>query len=100
MHFTSYNKIKKLGGVTMNYEVNIIKAASERLINEPSNKLISDFIYIITTMRKASSRGKSKKIIAKTYNAVLKAQNIDLDLKVQLRVAIALLTNGQASLIS
>lgn len=84
----------------MRYEVNIIKAASERLISEPSNKLITDFICLITNMRKASSKAKSKKIITETYYAVIKAQNIDFELKVQLRVAISLLTKGRSSLVS
>ena len=84
----------------MNYEVKLIKAASERLINEPSNKLISDFIYTITTMRKAAVRLRSRKIIAETYNSVIKAKNIDIDLKVQLRIAISLLFKGQNTLIS
>jgi hypothetical protein len=84
----------------MNYEVDMIKTASERLINEPSNRLISDYIYMITTMRKASAKGKTKKIIMDTYNIIMKAQNIDLELKVQLRVAVSLLANGQPPLIS
>lgn len=84
----------------MHYESERIKNMSEKLFNEPSNMLIGDYMFLISSMRKASSKLNVKRIILNTYNAIMNAENIDLELKVQLKFAVSSLSNGQPPLIS
>ncbi|WP_139904708.1 hypothetical protein [Clostridium thermarum] len=84
----------------MYYESERIKKLSEKLMNEPSKMLISDYICLISSLRNASSRLNIKRLILNTYNAIMSAENIDLELKFQLKVAVSSLSNGQPPLIS